>query len=131
MWLERAFPGYHLSPKEEKEKPSPEVQHVKKRNVRNLAIKFGLDQIVGSTLNTYLFIAAFAAFRNQGVLQACKDQFWPMRIAALKVWPMVRVPCRAGPLAPHNIHMLKLLCIIAGCPTQLYGAAGAVSHPIR
>lgn len=90
-WLERVWPGYHLSPAvEEKAKPR-QVQQVKKLNFRNTAIKFALDQLVSTTVNTYIFIVAFALFKGKNVVSACQNEFWPMRKAALKVWPMVGV----------------------------------------
>merc|ERR1711939_14621 len=89
VYLEDKFPGYHLTPKEEEKKPSREVQETKKLNVRNTAIKFALDQTIGNVFNTYAFIAAFAYFRGHDVMEACRTQFWPMRMAALKVWPLV------------------------------------------
>lgn len=87
--LERWFPGYHMTNKQEEKTPSREVQETKKLNVRNTVIKFLLDQIVGGTANTIVFIAAFAAFNKRNILEACINQFWDMRVASLKLWPAV------------------------------------------
>ena len=91
IWMERQFPGYHLPPAVEEKAKSRKVQEVKKLNFRNTAIKFAIDQLVATTINTYIFIIAFALFKGKDVVQACHNEFWPMRKAALKVWPMVCV----------------------------------------
>lgn len=88
-YLEDKFPGYHLSPAVEAKDPSVKVQAVKKLNVLNTIYKFTLDQVLGGTVNTYAFIAAFAYFQGRPVLQACRDEFWDLRIASLKLWPAV------------------------------------------
>lgn len=43
----------------------------KKLNIRNTAIKFGLDQTIGALANTVLFIAGMAALRGEGL-----EQIW-------------------------------------------------------
>lgn len=63
-------------------------------NLKNTAIKFALDQTVGATFNTILFIAGIALLRGQGldVVQAkVKEEFWPLIFASQKLWPAVSV----------------------------------------
>lgn len=88
IYLEETFPAYHLT-KQQEEKSSRTVQETKTLNLRNTAVKFLVDQVISGTINTYIFIAAFAFFRGQNISQACIEEFWPMRKAALKVWPLV------------------------------------------
>lgn len=105
VFLENSFPGYSVSKREEKEASSRKVQETKKLNVRNTAIKFFLDQLIGSTVNTIVFVAAFAFFRGESIREACAAQFWPMRIASLKVWPLVSLcrhfMCFLAPVSPR------------------------------
>ena len=89
MYLEDKFPAYNLTKRPEEKASSINVQETKRLNVRNTIIKFIADQVVSGTVNTYIYIAAFAFFRGQNISQACLEQFWPMRKAALKVWPLV------------------------------------------
>lgn len=63
-------------------------------NLKNTAIKFALDQTVGATFNTVLFIAGVALLRGQtwDVIQAkVQDEFWPLIFASQKLWPAVSV----------------------------------------
>lgn len=64
----------------------------KKLNIKNTAIKFGLDQTIGALVNTVVFIAGMAALRGQGL-----EQMWieiqrdtlPLIFAGQKLWPLV------------------------------------------
>jgi len=68
--LEETFPGYTVKPAVvTSEKPSThekatEIVPAKKLDVKNTAIKFFLDQSVGSLFNTVAFIAGMAAIRG-------------------------------------------------------------------
>jgi hypothetical protein len=126
MWLERRFPGKSLSKKQEDAAPSRTVQDIKKTNLRNIVIKFLLDQSIGTWINTYAFIAAFAWFRGEDIISACSNKFWPMRIAALKVWPVVSpIHWSCVILRTSNEDML------AGISAELYGNPGPVSVAFR
>jgi hypothetical protein len=99
-WLESKFPGYtsstQLSDKElEKWSKSNDAKDTPKTlNIRNTAIKFFLDQTLGATVNTLLFIAGIDAMRGRSVNTItvdCREGFWPLVFAGLKLWPLVSI----------------------------------------
>ncbi|EME88319.1 uncharacterized protein MYCFIDRAFT_55315 [Pseudocercospora fijiensis CIRAD86] len=66
----------------------------KKLSLKNTAIKFTLDQTLGSAINTVLFIAGIALLRGQSldtVYTNIQQQFWPMIFAGQKLWPAVSI----------------------------------------
>ena len=68
QFLEHKFPGYTVAePIKDKDKPVSEQDPVgrTKLNVRNTAIKFGLDQTLGAFANTLLFIAGIGALQGK------------------------------------------------------------------
>lgn len=60
-----------------------------KAKKRNIVIKFLADQVIGGTVNSLAFIAFFAFIDGRDVTSAVKNEFWPMRVASLKLWPAV------------------------------------------
>ncbi|KAK3714321.1 hypothetical protein LTR37_007907 [Vermiconidia calcicola] len=95
-WLEQRFPDYTqktvTDKKADEKNQQPKTE--KSLNHRNTAIKFALDQTIGATINTILFIAGidFLRGRSLGTATAdCKEQFWPLVFAGLKLWPMVSI----------------------------------------
>ncbi|PIB01194.1 hypothetical protein CB0940_00894 [Cercospora beticola] len=66
----------------------------KKLSVKNTAIKFTLDQTIGASVNTVLFIAGIALLRGQDMRSISNDvhtKFWPMTLAGQKLWPAVSI----------------------------------------
>ncbi|KAF2172396.1 hypothetical protein M409DRAFT_17630 [Zasmidium cellare ATCC 36951] len=79
----------------------------RKLSIKNTAIKFALDQTVGATFNTVLFIAGIGLIRGQSlalIQQDVQEQFWPMIFAGQKLWPLVSILCFA--LIPLQYRML-------------------------
>ena len=107
MWLESQFPGYiEKTPTHDKEiekqrelkdattrkEPKPEAE--KSLSIRNTAVKFTLDQTLGATVNTILFIAGIGLMRGRSldvVTADCREQFWPLIFAGQKLWPAVSI----------------------------------------
>jgi hypothetical protein len=96
MWLERAFPGSKAAPQSHKiegsiEKAASSVSSTSGTTTskRNVLAKFLADQVIGGTINTLTFIAFFAYIDGKDVTAALKRDFWPMRVASLKLWPAV------------------------------------------
>lgn len=61
-------------------------------SLRNTGIKFALDQTLGATVNTALFIAGLALLRGHSfasIMHDLRTQFWPMIFAGQKLWPAV------------------------------------------
>jgi protein Mpv17 len=76
--------------------PSQPVSAAKKAqrslNKKNTAIKFALDQTIGTAANTVIFIAGIALLRGQSwevIGRDVVEQFWPMIFAGQKLWPAV------------------------------------------
>lgn len=97
MWLEKAFPGIIAVPKHNinakttgkvGEGPSLADNKMSKKNV---LVKFLADQIIGGTINSIAFIAFFAFIDGRNINSAVRAEFWPMRVASLKLWPAVGV----------------------------------------
>ncbi|KAF2097972.1 hypothetical protein NA57DRAFT_76771 [Rhizodiscina lignyota] len=111
-WLESQFPGSSspdpasthpagpnaYNEKRSDEKPASEQvkdKAVAKRstiNVRNTAIKFALDQTIGATFNTVLFVAGISALKGMGwdeIVHALKNDCMPIYWAGMKLWPLV------------------------------------------
>ena len=104
-WLESKFPAYtestpqhnkvtekqaELKDANSKTNSTPEIK--KSLNIRNTAIKFGLDQTAGATVNTLLFIAGIDLMRGRTfdtITADCRDRFWPMVFAGIKLWPAI------------------------------------------
>ncbi|KAI9848612.1 MAG: hypothetical protein M1838_000484 [Thelocarpon superellum] len=58
----------------------------------NTFTKLALDQALGASLNTLLFLAAMGAFRGGGaseITRLVQRDFWPVMISGLKLWPLV------------------------------------------
>lgn len=74
---------------------APQPAKVKKQlSIRNTAVKFLLDQTVGSVVNTVMFIMGTAMLRGQSWEQsvvATRDGFWPLIFAGYKLWPLVSI----------------------------------------
>ncbi|KAF2211602.1 hypothetical protein CERZMDRAFT_42962 [Cercospora zeae-maydis SCOH1-5] len=98
-WLEARFPAYpHRS--HQGTAPSPVDETVASHTTGTqfadhaLPIKFTLDQTIGATVNTILFIAGIALLRGQN-MQSISDhvrtKFWPMTLAGQKLWPAVSI----------------------------------------
>lgn len=84
-----------------------EPKSPRKLNIKNTAMKFALDQTVGATVNTVLFIAGIGLIRGQSldlVLRDVQEQFWPMIFAGQKLWPLVSILCFT--LVPLQYRML-------------------------
>lgn len=99
-WLESHFPGYtskKATSNQELQKRSESknaAESPKSLNVGNTAIKFFLDQTLGATVNTLLFIAGIDAMRGRSantIVTDCREGFWPLVFAGLKLWPMVSI----------------------------------------
>ncbi|KAM3419133.1 hypothetical protein BST61_g5081 [Cercospora zeina] len=122
-WLEAQFPAYPrrgttLPPGDEKvaahstgTQPAGNALHRRKDHdthpsppttndeaatlsVKNTAIKFTLDQTIGASVNTILFIAGIALLRGQSVqsiFDNVQTKFWPMTLAGQKLWPAVSI----------------------------------------
>lgn len=97
MWLERTFPGtvnlpeHNLNPSftEKSAKEPPSMMTESKTKKRNIIAKFLADQAIGGTVNTLAFIAFFAFIDGRDISSAIQKEFWPMRVASLKLWPAV------------------------------------------
>jgi len=83
----------------------------KRLNKTNTTKKFALDQTLGATVNTLLFITVMGAFKGKSakaIIRDCKrvcfsmsriqkrkiadnsmQDFWPLAISGLKLWPLV------------------------------------------
>jgi protein Mpv17 len=81
-------------------------------NISNTIIKFCLDQSLGATANTVLFIVLLGLIRGQGLDYICaalstvssrspdphdsglivRQEFWPMLLAGYRFWPVVCLP---------------------------------------
>ncbi|KAK3056616.1 hypothetical protein LTR09_002409 [Extremus antarcticus] len=93
-WLEENFPGYTSTGPPPKKTDEKAIKSEKRLNVTNTAIKFGLDQTIGATVNTLLFIAGIDLLRGRSFDAAtadCQTQFWPLIFAGLKLWPIVSI----------------------------------------
>lgn len=56
--------------------------------------KFLLDQTVGAAVNTVLFVTIIGGLRGASAaeaIQLVKQDFWPLMIAGLKLWPFVSI----------------------------------------
>jgi len=99
QFLERKFPGYTTAePLKDKDKPVSEQDPLgkKKFNIPNTAIKFTLDQSIGAVVNTLLFIAGIGALQGKGgeeILSSCQQNFWPIVLSGVKLWPIVSLFC--------------------------------------
>jgi len=81
QYLEELFPGY-----------TADVNGHEKLHKTNTAKKFALDQTLGATVNTLLFIAVIGAFKGKdgkAIVRDCQRKFWPLVSSGLKLWPMV------------------------------------------
>jgi len=80
-YLEEQFPAY-----------TADFDGKKRLSKTNTAKKFVLDQTLGATVNTLLFIAVMSAFKGKdgkAIIRDCQRGFWPLAISGLKLWPMV------------------------------------------
>lgn len=99
-YLEEQFPAY-----------TADFDGKKRLSKTNTAKKFVLDQTLGATVNTLLFIAVMSAFKGKdgkAIIRDCQrvcfstsriqkretadnsvQGFWPLAISGLKLWPMV------------------------------------------
>jgi protein Mpv17 len=83
-WLEDTFPtskpdpiGTRISTQSEKNKSSGK----RKIDIKNTVIKFALDQTLGATFNTVLFIAGIGALKGMGtngIIQSIK-RVWSIK----------------------------------------------------
>ncbi|KAA8900484.1 hypothetical protein FN846DRAFT_141989 [Sphaerosporella brunnea] len=58
----------------------------------NTVKKFLTDQLLGGPVNTVLFLAAMGYFRGLtggALLVYIQEEFWPLTLAGLKLWPTV------------------------------------------
>lgn len=76
-------------------KSAPNARKVKKQlSIGNTAIKFLLDQSVGSAVNTVMFIMGIAMLRGQSLEYGWEQTvtgFWPLVFAGQKLWPLVSI----------------------------------------
>jgi protein Mpv17 len=99
-YLEEQFPAY-----------TTDFDGKKRFSKTNTAKKFALDQTLGATVNTLLFIAVMSAFKGKdgkAIIRDCQrvcfsmsriqkgkpadssvQGFWPLAISGLKLWPLV------------------------------------------
>ncbi|KAF2453425.1 putative integral membrane protein, Mpv17/PMP22 family [Lineolata rhizophorae] len=111
-WLEAQFPGSASggapptapaenpdarggggAAEQEKDKAGPAPAPAR-LNVRNTAAKFALDQTVGAVVNTVMFIVVMAALAGkgwEGITRSVKEDFVPIFVAGLKLWPLVSI----------------------------------------
>ncbi|KAL4884017.1 hypothetical protein BJY04DRAFT_20714 [Aspergillus karnatakaensis] len=94
LWLEgleSRFPGFDEPSGSEKDKQATGKPTL---NVRNTVAKVIVDQVIGGAWNTVAFIATMGLLRGQDY-EVIKGQivndFWPMLLAGLKLWPFVSV----------------------------------------
>ncbi|KPI41388.1 PXMP2/4 family protein 3 [Cyphellophora attinorum] len=83
QYLEETFPGYGVA-----------ADGSRQLNKRNTAIKFGLDQTLGSVVNVATFIAFFAFVNGKdaaGVQRAVSRETFPLMKAGWKLWPLVSI----------------------------------------
>ncbi|KAJ5895976.1 uncharacterized protein N7473_005375 [Penicillium subrubescens] len=96
--LEATFPGTRpqdAASKHEIKTGQPDPATSKPAlNVTNTVTKIVIDQIIGATWNTVLFILTMGLLRGQHhevVLTQIREEFWPIMIAGFKLWPFVSV----------------------------------------
>ncbi|KAH8695141.1 putative integral membrane protein, Mpv17/PMP22 family [Talaromyces proteolyticus] len=101
--LEATFPGQRVvedistHPKKTDEK-SPPKDAVQKLNVKNTIIKVVIDQTVGATWMSALFLSTMTILRGGGVgeiVEVIRREFFPIMLAGLKLWPLVSILCFA------------------------------------
>lgn len=81
QYIERAFPGYS-SRKPDLDSGEKEDKEVKKLNIKNTFIKFGLDQTLGAGVNTVGFLVGIRLLRGFALAdcwQAVKEVSHPER----------------------------------------------------
>ncbi|KAL1987130.1 hypothetical protein VTN96DRAFT_4736 [Rasamsonia emersonii] len=107
--LESAFPAFsnedHQQPKKTDEKGDGKKNQ--KLNIKNTVAKVVLDQTVGAALNTVLFLTTMGILRGQdsnAVLNSIRNDFWPIMIAGLKMWPLASILCFT--VVPHDKRLL-------------------------
>ncbi|KAJ5368159.1 uncharacterized protein N7496_007919, partial [Penicillium cataractarum] len=96
--LEATFPGtssQKTAPKHD-EKPEDSDTEASKPalNVTNTITKVIIDQTIGGTWNTVLFILTMGLLRGQHhelVFAQIREEFWPIMTAGFKLWPFVSV----------------------------------------
>lgn len=135
MWLERAFPGYYYVPSSKHkvdEKKSQKIMPTsktgeKKLNKTNTLIKFAFDQVIGSTINSLAFIAFFAYIDGRDITTALQKEFWPMRIASLKLWPAVSAleHCISG--CPSTCPLSTCACLLVDTLLHISSCIGITS----
>ena len=87
QYLEKTFPSEKLA-------PAPSGKTVKLQMTLDFSSvfkKFLLDQTLGATVNTILFITAMAGMNGAstvGIAQAVKEDFWPLTLDGYKLWPL-------------------------------------------
>ncbi|MCJ1408420.1 hypothetical protein MMC19_002495 [Ptychographa xylographoides] len=94
--LENTFPGYPIRKGKQKIKIDEDGTGVtveQKLDIKNTAIKFLLDNTIGASVNTCLFLITLKVLRG-GTMDECvatitEGEFWPMMIAGYKLWPLV------------------------------------------
>lgn len=96
-----------------------------KAKKRNIVIKFLADQVIGGTVNSLAFIAFFAFIDGRDVTPAVKNEFWPMRVASLKLWPAVSAITVAVQQAIHvdNPGIFRCHCSITRLFRQSIGSS--------
>ncbi|KAF7717697.1 Uncharacterized protein PECH_002922 [Penicillium ucsense] len=99
--LEASFPGTSSKPEQtHNEKPdttTPKKLEKPSRstlNVGNTITKVVIDQTIGGTWNTVLFLFTMGLLRGQhydDVLGQIREEFWPIMTAGFKLWPFVSI----------------------------------------
>ncbi|KAJ5438967.1 uncharacterized protein N7458_009965 [Penicillium daleae] len=96
--LEAAFPGTRprdAAPKHEIKPGRSDTETSKPAlNVTNTVTKIVIDQTIGGTWNTVLFLLTMGLLRGEHhelVFAQIRQEFWPIIIAGLKLWPFVSV----------------------------------------
>ncbi|KAL2828172.1 hypothetical protein BDW59DRAFT_143303 [Aspergillus cavernicola] len=95
LWLEvleSRFPGFDTPAKP---KTKTKIEEAKpKLNVKNTVAKIIVDQVVGGAWNTVAFIATMGLLQGQDyelIKGQVQDDFWPLMLAGLKLWPFVSI----------------------------------------
>ncbi|KAI2787295.1 hypothetical protein POX_f07658 [Penicillium oxalicum] len=102
--LEASFPGSKpapaAAPPSTKEKSKSDATGSKSAksslNVGNTITKVVIDQTIGATWNTVLFLFTMGLLRGHHydeVLVQIRQEFWPIMSAGFKLWPFVSVLC--------------------------------------
>lgn len=141
QFLESAFPSKTLHPSEasiaaaasndEKELDSEQADHsiVESRlNVRNTVLKFLIDQTVGATVNTILFIMIMAGLRGASMEEALllvRLEFWPILFAGVRLWPLVSI---VSFTVVESVEARNLLGSLAGMAWGVYLSLVADNH---